>query len=97
MYEFPMRYVSVEIGKAIAIAFSIGSEAKKLWPTCGGAVFADDPPNREKTPPSHPTRPPPLRTWGIIDPPTWGGHRGLLVGDCGPTGRPSNLPCAGAL
>ena len=30
-----------------------------------------------------------LRTRGIIDPPTWGSHRGLVVGvfDCGPTGR----------
>ena len=27
---------------------------------------------------------------GIIDPPTWGGDRGLVIGvfDCGPTGRP---------
>ena len=51
-------------------------------------------PNREKTPP-----PPGLGTRGIIDPPTWGGHRGLVVGvfDCGPIGRLSNLPCAGAL
>ena len=49
------------------------------------------PPNREKIPP--------LRTRAIIDPPTWGGHRGLVVGvfDCGPTGRLSNLPCVGAL
>ena len=31
----------------------------------------------------------PLRTRGIIDPPTWDGHRGLVVGvfDCGPIGR----------
>ena len=45
-----------------------------------GGVFADDPPIGT---------PPPLRTRGIIDPPTWGGHLGLVVGvfDCGPTGR----------
>ena len=38
-----------------------------------------------------PTPPP-----GIIDPPTWGGHHGLVVGmyDCGGS---SNLPCARAL
>ena len=51
------------------------------WPTRGGAVFADDSPNRGRFPPS--------RTWGITALPTSGGHRGLVVGvfDCGPTGR----------
>ena len=68
------------------------SPPPRVWTPHGGAVFADDPPpNREKIPP--------LRTRAIIDPPTWGGHRGLVVGvfDCGPTGRLSNLPCVGAL
>ena len=53
-------------------------------PTRGRAVFADDsppPPNRGKIPP--------LRTRGIIDPLTWGVHRGLVVGvfHCRLTGR----------
>ena len=43
------------------------------------AVFADDPSNREKTPP-------PLKTRGIVDPSTYCGHCGL-VGDSGLTGR----------
>ena len=35
----------------------------------------------------------PLKTQGIIDPPTWGGHRGLVVGvfECGPTAPPRGL------
>ena len=43
----------------------------------------DNPPNREKIAPIDPG-------YNIIYPPTWGGHRGLVVGvfDCGPTGRP---------
>ena len=38
---------------------------------------------------------PPLRTRRVIDPPTWGGHCGLVAGmfDCGG----SNLTCAGTL
>ena len=50
------------------------------WPidsTRVGAIFADDPLNRENILPL------------TIGPPIWGGHRGLVVGvfDCGPTGR----------
>ena len=54
-----------------------------LGPTRGGVVFADDPP------PPIGRRFPMLRTRSIIDSPTWGGHRGLVVGvfDCVPTGR----------
>ena len=43
--------------------------------------YSSPPPIRETTPL--------LRTRGIFDPPTWCGHRGMVVGvfDCGPTGR----------
>ena len=46
------------------------------WPTRGGAVVADDPPIGRRSPPP-----------GIFDAPTWGGHRGIVVGvfDCEPT------------
>ena len=41
---------------------------------------------------------PPLRTQGVIDPLTWGGHRGLVVGvyDCEPTGRAVQICLRGA-
>ena len=52
------------------------------------AVIADDTIIKEKIPP--------LRTRGIFDPPSWGGHRSLVVGvfNCGPTTNGSNLHCA---
>ena len=56
-------YLSLSPSYLPSLSLSFSPWAPLAWPTRGGAVLADDPPNREKI---HP-----LRTQGIIDPSTW--------------------------
>ena len=74
------RSIGVILGIILVFLRHLG----RGWPPRGGAIFAEDAPTREKIPP------PPVEDPGYnIDPPTSGGHRGVVVGvfDCGPTGR----------